>query len=416
MHSTVSKPTSAGLSGVAGSAITDDIPSRCAEPPALPAESPAIELAVVIPTFNEVGNYEELIRRLFRVLDGIEWEAVFVDDDSPDGTADRLHALSLRYPRIRCLRRVGRRGLASACVEGMLATGAPCLAVMDADMQHDEALLRQMLQVLRDDGADLVVGTRYMEGGDVGNWQPARRRISGLATSLSQSLLGLRLRDPMSGFFMIRRSAFEAAVYRLSSIGFKILVDLVVSSPQPLRITELPYQFRDRHAGHSKLDNRVAWDYLMLLADKTIGRWVPTRLVSFACIGGFGVLVHLCVLWLAMGWTGSRFVTAQSTAVAVAMLGNFMLNNALTYRDQRLAGWPWLAGLLKFMAACSVGAAANVGVASYLHGSQGDWLLPSLAGILVGTVWNYGATAYLVWVKPRSARPAAARQILAALK
>jgi len=413
MYSTVSKPSPLG--GVAAAAITGGAPNTCAAMPALLAESPAIELAVVIPTFNEVGNYEELIRRLSRVLDGIQWELVFVDDDSPAGTAERIHALSLRAPRIRCLRRVGRRGLSSACVEGMLATGAPCLAVMDADMQHDEALLRQMLQVLRDDGADLVVGTRYMEGGDVGQWQSSRQRISSLATSLSQRLLGLRLRDPMSGFFMIRRSAFEAAVYRLSSIGFKILVDLVVSSPQPLRVTELPYRFRDRHAGHSKLDNRVAWDYLMLLADKTIGRWVPTRLVSFAAIGAFGVLVHLLVLWLALGWTGNRFVTAQSTAVAVAMVGNFMLNNALTYRDQRLAGWPWLGGLLKFMAACSVGAAANVGVASYLHGSNGYWLLPSLAGILVGTVWNYGATAYLVWIKPRSASPAAARQPLGSL-
>ncbi len=360
-----------------------------------------VELALVIPTFNEIGNVEELLRRLDHVLDGIHWEAVFVDDDSPDGTSKRLQTLSTLNPRVRCLRRIGRRGLSSACVEGMLSTGAAFIAVMDADLQHDESILPQMLHVLRDEPVDLVVGTRYMEGGGVSEWDASRQRISSLATTLSQRLLGLKLNDPMSGFFMIRRTAFEGAVYGLSSIGFKILVDLVVSSPQPLRIKELPYQFRNRHAGDSKLDNRVAWDYLMLLADKTIGRLVPTRLVSFAAIGSFGVLVHLAVLRTALALTGNDFVASQTVAVMVAMVGNFFLNNALTYRDQQLTGWKVVPGLLKFMAACSVGALANVGVAAYIHGGYGHWLLSALAGIVVGTVWNYGATAWLVWIKPK---------------
>ncbi len=371
-----------------------------------------VALAVVIPTFKELGNVEEMLHRLDDVLKGIAWEVIFVDDDSPDGTAARLQEISRSDPRVRCLRRVGRRGLSSACVEGMLATGAPSIAVMDADLQHDETLLPKMLAVLqgsdKDNGGetfDLVVGTRYMEGGGTEGWDTSRQKISTLATTLSQRLLGIQLNDPMSGFFMIRRTAFEGAVYGLSSIGFKILVDLVVSSPTPLRVKELPYQFRNRHAGESKLDNRVAWDYLMLLADKTIGRWVPSRLVSFAAIGSFGVLVHLAVLRLALSWPGNSFVAAQTIAVMVAMVGNFFLNNALTYRDQQLKGWGILGGLVKFMAACSVGAVANVGVASYIHGvdgSKGSWLVSALAGIVVGTVWNYGATAWLVWVKPKA--------------
>ena len=364
----------------------------------------AVELALVIPTFNEIGNVEELVRRLDRVLAGIAWEAVFVDDDSADGTAARLHAMSVADPHVRCLRRVGRRGLSSACVEGMLATGAPYIAVMDADLQHDETILPAMLQALRDGGHDLAVGTRYIEGGGVGEWDASRQKISSVATTLSQRLLGLTLKDPMSGFFMIRREVLDAAVYRLSSIGFKILVDLVVSSPRPLRVKELPYQFRNRFAGDSKLDNRVAWDYLMLLADKTIGRWVPTRLVSFAAIGSFGVLVHLAVLRAALAANGGQFVAAQTVAVMVAMVGNFLLNNALTYRDQQLRGFALVPGLLKFMAACSLGALANVGVAGYIYGANGayaNWLVSALAGIVVGTVWNYGATAWLVWVKPK---------------
>jgi dolichol-phosphate mannosyltransferase len=358
-----------------------------------------LELAVVIPTFNEIGNVEELIARLDKLLRGTGWEAIFVDDDSSDGTAACLHALALRDSRVRCLRRVGRRGLSSACVEGMLATGAPCVAVMDADLQHDEALLPQMLKTLQNEPIDLVVGSRYVDGGGVGAWDGGRQKISSFATRLSQRILGLELRDPMSGFFMLRRELLDAAVYKLSNIGFKILVDLIVSSPQKPRIKELPYQFRNRLAGDSKLDNRVAWDFLMLLADKTIGRWMPVRLVSFGLIGSLGVLVHLAVLRIVLAVNGHDFQPAQVMAVAVAMVGNFFLNNALTYRDQQLRGWRILPGLLKFMAACSVGAFANVGVATYIHGGYGgNWLLSALAGILVGTVWNYGATAWLVWI------------------
>ena len=366
-----------------------------------PAPLKACELAVVIPTFNELGNIEPLLALLESALDGVRWEAIFVDDDSPDGTAQFVLSLSARNPRVRCLRRVGRRGLSSACVEGMLSSGADFLAVIDADLQHDETLLPQMLHALQHEPFDLVVGTRYMEGGSVSGWDSSRQKISSLATTLSQRLLGIELKDPMSGFFMIRRSAFEGAVYGLSSIGFKILVDLVASSKTPLRVKELPYQFRNRLAGVSKLDNRVAWDYLMLLADKTIGRFIPTRLVSFAAIGGFGVLVHLVVLKLALSVMGTDFVAGQTIAVTVAMVGNFFLNNLLTYRDQQLKGWGLAGGLIKFMLACSVGAFANVGVASYIHSGYGHWALSALAGIVVGTVWNYGATAWLVWIKPK---------------
>ena len=366
-----------------------------------PAPLKACELAVVIPTFNELGNIEPLLALLESALDGVRWEAIFVDDDSPDGTAQFVLSLSARNPRVRCLRRVGRRGLSSACVEGMLSSGADFLAVIDADLQHDETLLPQMLHALQHEPFDLVVGTRYMEGGSVSGWDSSRQKISSLATTLSQRLLGIELKDPMSGFFMIRRTAFEGAVYGLSSIGFKILVDLVASSKTPLRVKELPYQFRNRLAGVSKLDNRVAWDYLMLLADKTIGRFIPTRLVSFAAIGGFGVLVHLVVLKLSLSVMGADFVAGQTIAVTVAMVGNFFLNNLLTYRDQQLKGWGLAGGLIKFMLACSVGAFANVGVASYIHSGYGHWALSALAGIVVGTVWNYGATAWLVWIKPK---------------
>jgi len=362
-----------------------------------------LTLAVVIPTFNEVGNIATLVQKLEVVLSGLSWEVIFVDDDSPDGTTQQIQLLAQTHPNIRCIRRVGRRGLSSACVEGMLSTHARYIAVMDADLQHDESKLPDMLQALVQEGYDLSVGSRYIEGGSVGDWQADRQQASWVATWLSQRVLGLSVSDPMSGFFMLKREVLEGAVYNLSNMGFKILVDLIVSSPKPLKIIEIPFEFGQRTVGESKLDNRVAWDFLMLLVDKTVGQYVPVQLVSFGMIGGAGVCVHLVVLSIAMALFPDFFVRAQAVAVGVSMIFNYGLNNELTYRDQRLNGWAWVSGLVKFMLACSIGAAANVGVASYIYVDWGNWLWSGLTGILVGMLWNYAATAIVVW--PRRRRP-----------
>lgn len=359
----------------------------------------SLQLTVIIPTFNELENIEEITRRLDVTLSEIEWEVVFVDDDSADGTAHKAKQIAQSDRRVRCIKRIGRRGLSSACVEGMLASSAPFLAVMDADLQHDESILPQMLKALETQNVDLAVGTRYMQGGGVGDWDESRKNTSKLATVISQKLLGVTLRDPMSGFFMIRREAFEACVYKLSNMGFKILLDIFVSSPKKLTFIEIPFHFRQRLAGESKLDQRVIWDYFLLLVDKTIGQYVPTKLISFACIGAFGVIVHLSVLGLMLQIFLQPFTVAQSTAVILAMVFNFNLNNVLTYRDQKLTGWRFLTGLLKFMLACSVGALANVGVASVIYKDYGYWVFSGLAGVLVGVVWNYVATSLVVWPK-----------------
>jgi len=363
----------------------------------------SLELTVVIPTFNEVGNVSVLIDRLTHTLQGIEWEIIFVDDDSRDGTYQKLQTIAATNARVRVLRRVGRRGLSSACIEGLLASAAPCLAVMDADLQHDESCLPAMYQAVHSEGFDLAVGSRYIEGGSTEGWSQERVSVSKWATLLSQKLLKLTLKDPMSGFFMMRRHVLEDAVYNLSSLGFKILVDLVVSSPRPLRIKEVPFHFGLRVAGESKLDTRVAWDYLLLLADKTVGRYIPAKLISFASVGAMGVGVHLLILGTAKTVLSMPFVAAQASAVLVSMVFNFYLNNLLTYRDQQLQGRAWVWGLLKFMLACSLGGAANVGVANYLYGNDGMWVLSGLMGILVGLIWNFGVTSIFVWPQ-RAAR------------
>ena len=360
-------------------------------------------LSVIVPTFNERDNVQELVRRLAAALAGISWEAIFVDDDSPDLTADVARAAARQDIRVRCLQRLGRRGLSSACIEGMLASSAPFLAVIDGDLQHDERLLKPMLEALEQESLDIVVGSRYVAGGGAGGLDPGRLRISRFATRLGRRFVPETLTDPMSGFFMIRREVLPEVARDLSGVGFKILLDLFASSKRPLRFRELPFQFRARFAGESKLDSQVAWEYAMLLLDKLVGRYVPVRFIAFSIVGGFGMLVHLLVLTVAYRMLGTEFVTGQIAATGIAMTFNYAVNNALTYRDRRLKGWSWFKGWVTFVIGCSIGAFANVGIAAWLFSRQYQWVLAAVAGILVGSVWNYAITFVYTWNKPKRA-------------
>ena len=367
------------------------------------------QLSIVVPTFNELGNITELRNRIAAALPDVDWELIYVDDDSPDGTAEQLVALAQQDRRVRCMLRIGRRGLASACIEGLLAASSPLVAVIDADLQHDETQLPRMLELLRDPQLDVVVGSRYVDRGGIGDWNRTRALISRLATLLARTVLKAELQDPMSGFFMMRREAVLRCVRAgTSGVGFKLLLDLFASSPTPLRFREIPYTFRERHSGQSKLDSNVAWEYLLMLLDRLCGRVVPIRFIAFSLVGALGLVMHMAVLALLLRGLGIGFVAAQSAATLAAMSSNFALNNLLTYRDMRLHGWALLRGWVSFVAACSIGGLANVGVAAWLFQRQGGWVLAAAAGVLVGAVWNYALTALYTWKRP-SARKAAPR-------
>ena len=371
------------------------------DPSSAPQRGPGAELSIIVPTFNEHQNIVLLVERLRSCLGEAHWEVIFVDDNSPDGTADLVRELASMDARIRCIQRHDRRGLSSACVEGMLSSSAPYLAVIDADLQHDEQLLPVMLEELKRNAAEIIVGSRYAPGGDIGDWDAGRARMSRVAVRLSRVLVPADLTDPMSGFFMMHRSVFEKSVDRLSAIGFKLLADLFASSPEPLRFKELPYRFRNRHAGESKLDSVTAWDYAMLLLDKLIGHIVPVRFVAFSIVGAAGVAVHFAVLTPLIRLLGTRFIVAQAIATFCAMTFNFALNNVLTYRDARLRGWRWLRGWFLFVLACSVGGFMNVTVATFVYARYGTWVLGALAGIVVGAVWNYVVTKFFTWNRSR---------------
>ncbi|HEY1124459.1 MAG TPA: glycosyltransferase family 2 protein [Sphingobium sp.] len=364
------------------------------------ASRPA-ELAIIVPTYNERQNVAPLVKRVERALPEGGWELMFVDDDSPDGTSAFVRDMAQQDARIRIVQRMGRRGLSAACVEGILSTAAPYVAIMDGDLQHDETVLAAMFDRIRQGDVDLVVGSRHVEGGGMGDWSEDRQRLSRLATRLAVRLTRTPLSDPMSGFLMMRRDAFMRSLPRLSSIGFKILLDIAASAPTPLRIVELPYTFRLRQNGESKLDSLVLWEYAQLLLDKTIGHLVPVRFFNFALVGGLGVVVHFSILTALYVLLGTGFGIAQGAATAMAITSNFLLNNIFTYRDRRLTGWSLLKGWVSFNLVCAFGAAANVGVADWLFERRSDWALSALAGIAVSVVWNYVMSAMFTWQKKR---------------
>ncbi len=358
-----------------------------------------LELGIVIPTFNESANVATLIARLDRALAGRNWEAIFVDDDSPDDTAGAARAIARHDPRVRVIQRIGRRGLSSACIEGMCATAAPFVAVIDGDLQHDETLLPAMLDRLQGGETDVVIGSRFVDGGGTGEWDSDRVAKSALATRLSRVVLKADLSDPMSGFFMIRTDIVRRLAPSLSAIGFKILLDLLTASPTPLRIAELPYVFRVREEGESKLDHVVALEYLIAIYDRMFGRIVPVRFAMFSVIGLLGVGIHMAVLTALFMGLGARFLASEILATFVALTFNFFLNNALTYRDRRLKGWRQLVdGWVSFAVICSVGAVANVGIAAFLYEMRdGAWAASALIGVLVGAVWNYALSSKFTW-------------------
>jgi dolichol-phosphate mannosyltransferase len=359
------------------------------------AETAALDLTVVVPSFKERENVRPLLDALDAALSGIAWEVIWVDDDSPDGTAEEIREIARTDRRVRCVQRIGRRGLSTAVIEGMLASSAPYLAVIDADMQHDEKLLPDMLALLQGGDYHVVIGSRYVDGGRIGAWSKGRAMRSRIATRLARIVMAADVRDPMSGYFMITRPAFEFAVRRLSGQGFKILLDLFASTRTPYKFKELPYTFRQRIHGESKLDSLVVWEYVMLLLDKVIGGVLPARFVLFGFVGTLGVLVHLSVLRLAL--IILAFPISQAVATVVAMTGNFTLNNLLTYRDKRLRHWRFVKGLLSFYLICSVGAVAGVGVASAAFAHNYTWWLSGLAGAVIGVVWNYTISSVFTW-------------------
>ena len=359
------------------------------------------ELSIIVPTYNESGNIPLLAAALGEALAGLNWEVIFVDDNSPDHSSAAVRELARANYRIRGIQRVGRRGLSSAVIEGILASASPYICVMDADLQHDEKIIPQMLRQLKD-RHDLVVASRYIQNASTGALSRHRVRISRAATVLGNKILRHELSDPMSGFFMLRRSLFESVMTSLSGKGFKILLDIVASADQAISITELPYHMKQRAHGESKLSVVVIWEFFALLANKLLGRYLPLRFILFISIGLSGVAVHLAALAVLHKWLAADFILAQGLATLLAMTSNYLLNNGLTFSDRKHTGLKRIKGLFSFYIACAVGAFINLAVSQTVFDQGLSWWLAGLLGAGVGAVWNFALSSTYTWREDKS--------------
>jgi dolichol-phosphate mannosyltransferase len=372
---------------------------------AVPGEIPSgrVRLSVILPTYNEAQNLPILVPRLAELLRDVRHEIIVVDDDSPDGTWRVAEELGDRFDEVRVVRRIGRRGLASAVIEGFLAAKGAVLVAADADGQHDLRLVTDLLAAV-DGGAGLALASRYVPGGSVGAWDERRHALSRFATRLAQRLCRVPVADPMSGFFAVSRPTFRAALPQLNPVGFKILLDLLVHLPPGTTVREIPLRFGSRVHGESKLSRLVQLEFLEYVYDVTLGRRIPLTLVKYCVVGGLGVIVNAAAFLVASALLGPvaqttlrGFSIAVLVATETAIVFNFALNNAWTFSLARLSGRRLFAGFLRYNAACALGALANFAVSGFLFSRGWLGIVAALAGALVGAIWNYAMSRLVTW-------------------
>lgn len=355
------------------------------------------DVSIVVPTYNESGNVPNIIKAIEKTMGDISWEVIFVDDNSPDGTSGFAKKFAKEDSRVRCLRRVGRKGLSSACIEGILSSSSPYVAVMDADLQHDETLLPKMYKELIAGNNDLVIGSRYVDGGSTGELSDFRTKISQYACGFCEKFLHTGMSDPMSGFFMLRREIVEENAEKLYGKGFKILLDIVSSLKGKIKYLEMPYQMRAREVGESKLGATVIFEYLMLVFVKFFGNMIPAKFFMFGLVGLSGVFVYISSLGLLHRIMNIDFTVSTIPAVVIAMTSNFFLNNLITFRGHRLKGAAIIKGLVSFYIACSIGAIISIALSSLLNSYQIIWWFSAGVGIVAGSVWNYVVSSIFTW-------------------
>lgn len=356
-------------------------------------------LTIVSPCYNEIKNIDYLIEKLEAVdYKSIISRLIFVDDDSPDGTSEYVKNLPNRKFDILCLRRIGRQGLSSAVIEGILLADTKFVAVMDADGQHDPRDLIAMFEKMTSENIQFIVGSRFINSELVESHAGFRAHISNIGNRIANKILGRNLTDPLTGFFIFERRIFLESIKKIRPSGFKILLDLLYQlKDSDLNVTEYPITFKVRHEGESKLDSKV----LIEFADQIVGFMtkgvLPEKLFSFVLVGSIGLFIHLTLLYFFLIFLEFEFIEAQVLATLMSMVSNFSLNNILTFRRNRLKGLRWLLGLFAFILVCSLGAFANVGLAGYLFTHGREWWISGLIGILVGTVFNFSLSKFYIW-------------------
>jgi len=370
-----------------------------------------MKLSVITPTYNEAKNIDRFLEEVSRSLQGLDYEVIVADDDSPDLTWQRVQEIGAQDPRVKVLRRTSNRGLSAAVMDGFSSATGDVVVCMDADLQHDPAALPKMFAKIQQ-GADMVIGSRYVAGGSVGEWGPLRRFTSWAATKMAQILLSAKLTDPMSGFFMMGRQDFLRVRENLNVAGFKILLE-IVAKLKPKALAEVPIVFRTRVAGESKLSGRVIFQYLQQLWRLSfLGRWMPERFIKFAIVGSIGIVVNLLSLILIIRILGFRDWRASSLATGIAIINNYALNNIWTYRDRIRRGHRFVQGFFHYLGYSLIGFVLTTAVFSGLAKAWLAWfqaaksaqqiptpvvLVCQLLAIVSGTYVNFSLNNAFTW-------------------
>jgi len=348
-------------------------------------------ISIVIPTYNERDNIPVLLERLKRALNdrGIEYEVIIVDDNSPDGTAEVARQLSKVHP-VKVVRRPGKLGLSSAVLDGVKVAEGEYIVVMDADLQHPPEVIPKMIEAA-ERGCDIVVASRYVPGGSVGNWSTVRKLISKGAILLAHILLpqSRNVKDPMSGFFLFRREVLEQA-RNLNPRGFKILLEILVKGRYS-KVCEVPFKFGTRFKGESKLSSKEILNYVLHLLE------LSPSFIRFAIVGGTGTFVNLGVLSLCRYVIGLPHAVAAPIAIEASVINNFVLNDRWTFKHSRVGSW--VTRLLKFHVSSAVGVLTQLAVSLGVYYEAGlhESVVAQIIGIIAGFVLNYLISRRFVW-------------------
>ena len=356
-------------------------------------------LSIVIPTYNEKDNISRILERLKKVLKSITYEVIFIDDNSPDGTAEVIKDRIKNSSKIHLIHRIGRKGLAGAVIEGVFAANADLVAVMDCDLQHDETKLLDMIDLFsKNNSLDIVIGSRFTETGEISEKAFSKMRELGskATTLIIKKVLNIASTDPLSGFFMVKKKSFLKSSENLQTQGFKVLADFLATSGKNIEIKEIGYSFKNRIAGESKMNFLTALELIGLVLSQILKGRVSIRFILFCMVGLSGIFVQLLITGLAMLLI-NQFPTSQTLGIVVAMTSNYFLNNIITFQERKLKSLDLIRGLFSFYLICSLGAFTNIAIATYVFGFSSNWLISSFIGACFGAVWNFTLTSIFTW-------------------
>ncbi len=361
-------------------------------------------LSIVLPTYNERENIQIVLNKIFQLASDYSLEILIVDDNSTDGTSEIVKSLAKKDSRIRLIRRVGRSGLSSAIKEGLLNATSDIAVVMDADGQHQPVDVFFAVKELIQSKADLVVGSRFLDQARIRGLSERRAIGSNSANTLARISLSnsyQNLTDYMSGCFALNLKTCIPFILKINVNGFKFYYELLSLSKGSLKVEEVPLVFESRFYGQSKLDLSVIWDFIISLLHTLTFRVLPRRAISFGLVGLSGVIVQLISTNTIMYLFFFSFERALPISILVAATSNYLINNALTFRSQRLFGYSLFKGLTKFLLVSSLPVMANIGLATAFYNSvYQNTLLAQISGICVVFIWNYVASSRFVWNSP----------------